>query len=260
VQNMSGDGIRVSGTGVLSIGAGVSSTGNGIAGNNTAADGLHVLDQGVVVIDVPGGGAATHFDSNTAHGIFVQAGGSVTVTGVVAGGGAGTVTTNSNTLAGLWIEQTPSANPPMNSITGLVSWANLGNGIRVVAGSALTLRNSYVLANQTNGIMLTTRVVNATRTNDISHVDLGSTGNFGANVLQASLGSNPNLGAGICLAMDRTAGVGLRAEGNVFSGPRDCGKTNPGAVSRNTTCTNAVDVSVRNNGQTANNIDVTNCQ
>ena len=260
VKNMASDGIRVAGTGVLSIGVGVSSTGNGVAGNNTAADGLHVQDQGKATIAVASGAAPTHFDSNSAHGIFVTGNGSINLTGVAGTGGDGTVTANGNTLAGLWIEQTPAANPAMNTVTGLVSWANTGNGIRAVAGSALTLRKSFVLANQTNGVMVSTLVVNNTQTNDVSHLDLGASGSAGANVLQASLGQNPNGGAGICLAINRTAGGTLKAEGNVFSGPRNCATANPGTLTRNATCANAVDVSVRVTGPTTNTIDVANCQ
>ncbi|HVW29136.1 MAG TPA: hypothetical protein VHC69_27410 [Polyangiaceae bacterium] len=260
VKNMASDGIRVSGTGVLTIGPGVSSTGNGVAGGNATADGLRLNDQAQVIIAAPSGGAASHFDSNSAHGIFVTGNGSVTVTGAPSTNGAGTVTANSNVLAGVWIEQTPAANPATNSITGLVAWANQGNGIRAVGGSALTLRSSYVLANATNGVLVSTYNTNGTTSNDVSHMDFGSSSSAGANVLQASLGQNPNGGAGICLNVARNAGATLKARGNIFSGPRDCSKSNAGTLTRNATCTNDVDVSVHVTGATSDTIDVTNCQ
>jgi hypothetical protein len=260
VKNMASDGIRVSGTGVLSIGAGVSSTGNGVAGGNATADGLRLNDQAKVTIDVPGGSTPSHFDSNTAHGIFVTGNGSVTVTGVPGTGGAGTVTANTNALAGVWIEQVPVANPAANAITGIVAWANAGNGIRAVGGSSLTLRQSYLLANAQNGILVSTYNVNGNTSNSVAHMDFGATGSAGANVLQAALGQNPNGGAGICLGVARTAGVTLKAQGNVFSGPRDCSKPSAGTLTRNATCANAVDISVRVTGVTSNTIDVTTCQ
>jgi hypothetical protein len=260
VKNMASDGIRVSGAGVLTIGPGVTSTGNGVAGGNATADGLRLNDQAKVTIDVPNAPASSHFDSNSAHGIFVTGNGSVTITGVAGTGGAGTVTANGNTLAGVWIEQVPATNPAANSITGLVAWANSGNGIRVLGGSSLTLRQSYVLANGQNGIMVSTYNANVTISNSVAHMDFGASGSVGANTLQASLGQNPNGGAGICLSIARNSGATLKAQGNVFSGPRDCSKPSAGTLTRNATCANAVDVSVRTNGGTSNNIDVTTCQ
>src|SRR5260221_12557344 len=148
---MASDGIRVQNAGVLTIGQGVTSTGNGVAGNNTAADGLHVLDQGKASIDVTSGDPV-HLDGNTAHGIFVTGTGSGTVNGTPGTGGAGTITTNSNTLAGGGIQQEPGRTPPVNTTPGLAARANTGNGIRVVGRSALPLCTRYALPDPANRV------------------------------------------------------------------------------------------------------------
>jgi hypothetical protein len=259
VHAMAGDGILVHNVGQLDIGPGVTSTGNGT--QNAPADGLHVTDNGVVTIDVTSGDAV-HLDSNTAHGILVDGSGSITLTGKPGAGGTGTVTTNENGFAGLWIEQTPGAGAPNNVVTGLVSWANTANGIRLVGGSAVTLRGSVALANQANGVLVSTYVNGAIRSNNTSLMDLGTAGqnpSYGGNTFQASLGANPNLGAGICLSLDRTAGSKLNAAGNVFAGPTNCASSTA-TLTSNATCSKAVDVSVRTTGPTANSIDVSQCK
>ncbi len=221
VSSMLHDGIHVTGAATLNVGAGVSSTQNGTT--TTGADGLHVSNTSTVTINVTSG-AATHFDNNSAHGIFVNGTASIALTGTPGTNGTGTVTTNGNTAAGIWIEQTPGATLPLNTISGLVSWANQGNGIRIVAGSAVQLRNSIVLANAANGVLVSTNTTATPPSDDTSKIDLGTTTgpSYGKNTLQASLGSNPNSGAGICLQLTRNAGSVLNAAGNIFAGPVDC--------------------------------------
>jgi hypothetical protein len=259
VQNFGRDGVRVQGTGGLTIGAGTSSTGNGTAAQT--ADGLHILDQGAAFINVTSGDAV-HFNSNSAHGIMVTGSGSVTITGTPGTGGNGTVTANENQLAGVWIEQTPGGTAPNNAITGLVAWANVGNGARFVGGSSVKLRSSLLLANQGSGVIVSTYTAAALRSNDVSKIDLGTAGGTaspGGSTVQASLGSNPNLGAGICLELDRLAGSTLNAAGNIFAGPTNCASSTA-TLTRNNTCSGAVDVSVRVAGPSANNIVVASCQ
>jgi len=257
IQNMSHDGIAVVGTGQLTVQSGVQSTSNGT--NSNTGDGLRITDQAHVVLNVTSGDAV-HFDQNTAHGIRVQSAGSIALTAAPSTGGAGTVTTNHNAAAGLWIEQTPGSSPPANVVTGLVSWANTTNGIRIVAGSSATLRQSYVLANGSNGIIVSTSVNGSTRSNDVTQIDLGTTAgpSYGGNVVQAALGNNPNAGAGICLALDRMAGSQLNAAGNMFAGPTDCA-TSSATLHTATSCSGAVDYAVQSSGSTTNTVVVSPC-
>jgi hypothetical protein len=258
VQNMGGDGIRVVGSGVLSIRAGVHVTLNGTSGS--PADGLYVTDQGRAKIDVTAGDPV-HFDRNTARGIYVNKSAAIELNGSPGSGGNGTITTNSNLTAGLWIEQTPAANLPLNTVTGLVSWANPGYGMRIAAGSAARVRQSYVLANGASGILVSTYINGMTRNNDTSKINLGTSAgpSYGGNTVQAALGSNPNVGAGICLTLDRGAGAALNAAGNLFAGPIDC-STSTATLRRSTRCSGSVDYAVRNNGPTSNTIVVARCR
>jgi hypothetical protein len=212
VSNFATAGILVQNGGVLSIGAGVTSTGN--------PDGLHVAGSGTptVTINVPSAGPATHFDSNTVHGILVTANGSITLTGVVTSTAippTGTVTTNHNTAAGIWVQQTPGT-PPLNTITGVVSYANTGNGLRFVGGSSVQLRGSLSLGNAGSGVIVSAGA--GAPGNNIAKIDLGDAtgGTAGGNTLQAPFGAGQNGHSGICLAMRANAGT-LLAAGNVFS-------------------------------------------
>jgi hypothetical protein len=258
VQNMGLDGIRVVGSGALSIRAGVHTTLNGTSGS--PADGLYVTDQAHVKIDVTVGDPV-HFDRNTARGIYVNKSAAIELSGTPSSGGNGTITTNSNVTAGLWIEQTPTASLPLNSITGLVSWANASYGMRVAAGSVARVRQSFLLANGASGILVSTYVNGTTRNNDTSKINFGTTAgpSYGGNTVQAALGSNPNAGAGICLTLDRAAGAVLNAAGNVFAGPTDC-STSTATLRKSTRCSGSVDYAVRNNGPSSNTIVVARCR
>jgi hypothetical protein len=251
-------GILVQNGGVLSIGAGVTSTGN--------PDGLHVTNTGQVTISVPPG-AATHFDTNTVHGILVDANGSIALTGAVTSAAVpptGTVTTNHNTAAGIWVEQTPGS-AAQNTITGLVSYANAGNGIRFVGGSNVKLRASVSLGNAASGVIVSAGMGAAAAANDIGNIDLGDPadagGSLGENTVQAPLGNGENGNAGICLAMRANAGT-LLAAGNAFA-TANCATT-AGAVTLNdkgcgnvAACTgNVCDIGYSGAG---NDIDVSLC-
>jgi hypothetical protein len=227
VTGMLDDGILVQG-GSVAIGAGVVSTANGVTTATRA--GLHVTNSGIAVIDVPSGSAATTFNDNTAHGILVDRSGSITVTGSVtdAATGTGTVETNGNVLAGVWIEQTPiNGAPPLNSITGLVSFANTGgNGMHLFGGSHVLVRSSAFLNNSGNGVIISTYGAGTpTANNSVANIDLGTSGaggSSGLNTFQAAFAGAPhNGGSGICLAT-ANGGASLNAAGNQFSEASPC--------------------------------------
>jgi hypothetical protein len=268
VTAFANDGILVENAGILTIGAGVTSSFNGTAA--AAHDGLHVTGTGHAIIDVPTGQAPTHFDNNTNHGILVDGTGSIALTGVVtsATAGTGTITTNTNNLAGLWLAQTPgtvAAPVPENVVDGLVSFGNTGgNGIRIVAGSAIQLRNSATLGNSASGVNVSSAGFGPGGSNDISHIDLGSpatadaSASFGNNIFQEALGAaGHNVGVGICLQTRAGAGT-LLAAGNEF-GATDCSAAADAggmALTVNATCNGGVDIGITAPG---NDIDVSNC-
>jgi hypothetical protein len=218
VTGMAKEGIHV-GAGGVAIGPGVVSTLNGVAGTPALArQGLHVTGSGTAVIAVSAGQPATQFNANTAHGILVDEGGSVQISGVVtdATTGTGTVETNGNAIAGLWIEQTPGT-PPTNTVTGLVSFgATAGNGVRVFGGSSLVLTQSALLGNAGNGIAIGTYVSGTTRNDSLALIDLGDATTSGGNTLQAASPVS-NAGVGICLDVAANTGA-LSAVGNTFQG------------------------------------------
>jgi hypothetical protein len=221
VSGMLGDGIHVNG-GVVTIGQGVVSTKNGIQPTTRTgyqSPGLHVTGTGEAIINVPSGDTPTQFNANTAHGILVDQTGYIDLTGAVTNGamGTGTIQTNGNLPAGVWIQQTPGANIPRNIITGLVSYQNTGgNGMRIVAGSSVTVRSSAFLANAADGVIVSTYGTGATAVNDMSKIDLGDATGNGDNTFQAPLGAGNNGNAGLCIAVAANAGV-LSAVGNQFS-------------------------------------------
>jgi hypothetical protein len=266
VTGFANDGILVEDTGILTIGAGVTSTLNGTI-PAALHDGLHVTGSGNAIINVPSGSTPTQFDANTNHGILVDGSGSITLTGVVtsATAGTGTITTNGNNEAGLWIAQTPgtAATPaPENVVTGLVSFGNTpGNGIRIVAGSNIKLRSSAALGNSASGVYISSAGVGPGGSNDISHIDLGTpatagvAASYGNNTLQEPLGSaGHNVGVGICLETRAGAGT-LLAAGNIF-GASDCA-TAATDLTVNATCTLGVDLGITT--AVGNDIDVSQC-
>jgi len=209
------DGILVEDAGALTIGPGVTSTLNGTVLARKA--GLHVTGSGEAVIDVPSGASPTHFDRNTNHGILVEVNGAISLTGTIIDGtqGTGTITTTGNYAAGIWIDQTPGM-PPQNVISGLVAFGSTnGNGIRIVAGSNVKLRNSSSLGNQGSGVLVTDTAASS----DISMIDLGNPvgPDYGNNILQALVGSGANGASGICLEVRASSGI-LLAAGNLFGG------------------------------------------
>jgi hypothetical protein len=260
ITGMINNGILVNG-GALTIGQGVVASKNGTAVRN--GNGLSVQG-GEAIISVTSG-TATTFNSNSAHGILVGGSGFIHLTGSVtsAASGTGTVETNANTLAGVWIQQ--AAGAPQNVISGLVSFGNTaGNGMRIVGGSNVQVRNSAFLGNSNNGVIVSTGT--GANANSLAGIDLGTSGTGGSNggnTFQASLGSGNNGGAGICLAVAANSGT-LNAAGNTFhaatctSGSPTLTLNNGGCANSATLCTGGV-CDLGENNATGNTFDVATC-
>jgi hypothetical protein len=133
---------------------------------------------------------------------------------------------------------------PVNTLTGIVAWANQGgHGVTIAAGSAVVLRGSYLLSNNNAAVQITAGGFG--NNTDVSKIDLGTLASAGKNTLQASLGSGQNGGGGICMVLGGGGGVNaqLTAMGNIFSGPRDCSGVTPGQISGGrVACANHVDI------------------
>jgi hypothetical protein len=257
IQNFMGEGVTATGTAILSIGQGVTVTGNGFG---RTASGMHVSGNAHVGINVASGAPPALFTANAQHGILVNGNGSLSVLGIQSGG-TGTVECLQNAVSGLAIAQTPALATAQNTINGLVVVGTTGgNGIRIEAGSKVNISNSYSLGNVGSGILVTTSVIGRIRNNDVSNVVLGTTATAGNNTFQASVGSNPNQGAGICLALDVASGT-LMARGNLFSKAANCAATAAVLSFSNTGCGADRDLGlIPQAGSTAgNDIDVMKC-
>ena len=194
ITGMGSSGILVN-AGACQIGAGVLANDNGTT--TSPGHGLEITAGEAFV--VPNSTTATTFNGNTAHGILVEGSGNVTIVGSVtsASTGVGTVETNGNVLAGVWIENTVTVGHHSSSITGLVSFGNTGgNGLHVFAGSSVTVRSSAFLGNKGNGVLVS-QGTGATATGSVDGIDLGDATTNGLNTFQAPLGSANNTGVGI---------------------------------------------------------------
>jgi hypothetical protein len=139
--------------------------------------------------------------------------------------------------------------------------ATIGNGIRFEGGSNVKLRNSSSLGNNGNGVLIATSVTGSNRNNALANIDLGKPSDPGNNVLQASGGQDPNQGAGICLQMDENSGT-LSAQGNVFSGGKNCATTAASLTFNNGNCNGNRDLGLNASGSgstNGNDIDVLQC-
>ncbi len=230
VQNFATVDVEVNGAATasaLAVGSGVQCLG--------AGDGLLVTGPGASATVTPGaGGHPILFNGNTAHGIRVIGGGILTVTGTVGATppSSSTVVANGNGIAGIWIQ---TASATQSVISGVVSTGSTaGNGIRIIPGSNVQVRNSWLLGNSHgNGIDIEN---NGGGVGTVNTIDLG-TGTTGAaaggNVLQSVSGANPNAGAGICLTLPGAdTPVTLMAEGNIFQNEVNCGTTAAALVTR----------------------------
>jgi hypothetical protein len=236
ITGMLSSGILVN-AGVVTINAGVVSNDNGTA--TSAGHGLDV-EAGEAIV-TGGATAATTFNGNSAHGILVEGTGLINLTGAVttANPGVGTVETNGNVLAGVWMQQTPGAVTLTSStITGLVSFGNTGgNGMHIVVGSRVTVRGSVFLGNKVNGVNISGG--NGVGTVDsMAGIDLGNTTTNGANTFQAPMNQGNNEAAGICIDV-ANGQAALLAVGNQFQAT-NCATTAATLYLNATTCTNSV--------------------
>ncbi|HMI85063.1 MAG TPA: hypothetical protein VK550_13270 [Polyangiaceae bacterium] len=259
IQNFLREGIRVANGGVLTIKQGVTVTQSGTTSGRRS--GLLVTGTGHVSINVAAGQATTAFNGNTMHGIQVEGTGSVSILGALAGP-TSTIECRGNAVAGLAIAQTPGTNLPANSIDGVLSFgATIGNGLRIEGGSNVKIRNSSILGNNASGIAVVTWVSGASRNNVLAGIDLGKPSDPGNNVLQTSGGQDPNQGAGICLQMDENSGT-LSAQGNAFSGGKNCAATAASLTFNSGNCNGNRDLGLIPSGggsTNGNDIDVSLC-
>ena len=156
---------------------------------------------------------------------------------------------------------------PLNTISGLVAWANQNYGARLFGGSKVKVRGSVFGSNAIDGILVSNGSTSAAG-NDLTNVDLGTNGDPGLNWLQTPLGSaGTNLTAGLCVGM--TPGMGaltLNARGNQFATTSvtqaDCSMASPPVptITKAGTCQNhnSIGGSTAAAGTTVT-IDVANC-
>jgi hypothetical protein len=266
IENFAANGVTVAdakaAASVLAVGDGVQSSGNG-------AEGLSV--GGTSTVTITGSAASpTEFNDNGAHGVYVRDAAAITVNGAVGAAppSTSTVIASGNGQAGVWIEQT-AGTAAKNTLTGLVcTTSSMGNGLRIVPGSNVTVRSGWFLGNTASGIDIE-NVAGGAGTG-IANIDLGTAASPGANVVQAPPGGSVNGNAGICLQIAAGAGVQLTARGNVFGGNGTAAvncATGPGALrtagAGSLKCENHADVGGNviafPDGGAGNTIDVTQC-
>jgi hypothetical protein len=257
ISNTGDDGIQVT-SGTAQIGTGVHVTGAGTPSSRRS--GL-LVSGGTANIEVAASEPATSFESNTQSGIAVTGAGVLNITGAAVTGGGRTVVCQNNVNGNVDFAQTPVTATPTSTIDGLYSWASTsGDGLHVLAGSKLKVRNSVFQANGGNGIRIASAGASAAA-NSLANIDLGMSGssNFGRNVLQTQAGSDPNVGAGLCIDLATDAGAqSLSALGNLFAG-RDCTTSSPGAITASASCTGATDLGVVPRTGTTVTVNTNNC-
>jgi hypothetical protein len=213
---------------------------------------------------VPAGTAQTLFEANSGPGITVgpaaefDATGAVTTTPV---NGSGTIVIRSNRGAGhfgagISIEQAGNSTR-VHDLRGILVWGHpQGPGLLIRGGARVKLRNSVLLANKTNGVLVSPGTDPAA-SNDLSRIDLGVAGDFGRNHLQAAATANPNGGAGLCIErVMSTQTLNVRARGNIFAA-KDCTVANAGAIRSATDCTVSSDVAIAPGNLVT--VEVNNC-
>jgi hypothetical protein len=187
-----------------------------------------------------------------------------TPTGSAAGGPA--VVAENNGVANLYIEQTPVTTdggaPPTNSIYSLVAGGSKATyGIRVFGGSSLTLRDSETPANTLDGILISPYNVKGVKSNDLSHIDLGTVASPRGNMFQWGTGQSVTIlgttiaaaydgSAGICLDIPGGAGEKLNAAGNTFE-TANCESATT-ALNTSAACASRVDVGITGKGNSVN--------
>ena len=272
-------------SGVLTVQGGLNVTG---AGGNGA---IHVLHNGKITLNAGPGPDAISLSNNTYGIVVTDRGQvtatGVATWPLVNGGSQGTFVIKGNTTAGLYIlpcvsvasqysaNQVAAPLPaaiavqgscssatltglgtasPANSFDGIAVWdqnSGTANGVRLMAGANVKIRNSVILGSARSGVYVengpTATIVNAggnpvnwTYTVfDLATIDLGTAGSGGGNVLQAAQGSGlTNKGAGVQMAITNNKGQTLNAVGNTLQDAAiktqtiNCSTTS-GTVSRN---------------------------
>ncbi len=266
IQNFKNEGILVATSGSaaasLTIGKGVTVSGNG-------GDGL-LVQSGTATLNNTTGtlNLADTFSGNGAHGIRVAGAGVLNLAGTPGANppNTSTVIVTNNTTAGIWIEN-PTATT-QSVISGVVSTLSSGgNGMRIIPGSNVKVRGSWLLHNTVNGIDVENNTGGTSTA--IANIDLGTGtagGDAGGNTLQDVSSGKPNGGAGLCLRLPTLlASVTLKARGNTFQNGAVCTSTGPGGTLVTNvakTCTGGVDVGgtiAATDAGAGNKIDVTTC-
>jgi hypothetical protein len=261
LQNTGDDGVRVlKGRGVIGPGVTVSDAGTAINKQSGV-----LVTSGTAEIRGGTGANRTILQNNKEYGLSVTGTGEVNVIAgapdiTPAPNGDGTIIVRGNASGGVFIAQA-GANLKVNDITGLVSWNNLGPGLKVLGGSKLKLRKSVLLSNTGSGLVINQTDATAAG-NDTTGIDLGKAFDAGANILQMAMGAtnHPNTESGLCVVLAATQGAhAVSALGNVFSGPRNCATANPGKITTSAVCADKVDLALPVVAGTTVTVDTTSC-
>jgi hypothetical protein len=239
VASATGDGIRVT-SGDVTLNSGVQVT-------DCTQDGLSVSGGRVSISNGTATNPTTLFNANGRYGISVSQNSVLSVVGEISGNTRSAVVQNNVNNN---INFDSSSNTP-SSINGLYDFGSRGgDGLHIIAGSRITVRNSTFLGNSANGIHI---FGSGTAADDVltERIDLGSgtAGDLrGRNTLQvANPPTSQNGGAGLCVgALSTNAGAQtVQAQANIFPGD-DCGSnSNPApTVVRSTSCNGSTDIGV----------------
>jgi hypothetical protein len=129
--------------------------------------------------------------------------------------------------------------------------------VQLFGGEKVKVRASVLLNNKLNGLLVTSSDSSAA-SNNLGTIDLGVAGDPGRNLIQTAAGSNPDL-TGLCVQMSTGQGpLALSAEGNIFSGPTDCGSST-NTIVRSGSCAGGVDIGVIGATGTTVTIDLATC-
>jgi hypothetical protein len=203
------------------------------AGTRAHDNGAGLIATGTAVVNVDGAGATeaqpTQVSTNAGNGIEVRGQARVNVAGTLAQQtpGAGTVVVKGNAGDGVYVEQLlvaqGSPGPAGMTVTGLVSAQNGASGMHLFGGSGVKVRRSYLSDNTLHGVYVQTDPAfigggaGANDGNDVSRLDLGTSGDPGLIVLQDN--GNPNGRKGVCLEVTSGNDLNgpLKLQGNVFA-------------------------------------------
>ena len=266
-----GDAVLVNGAStVLTLDEGVTLT--------KSLDGLHVTDSATVDCANTNQANPDAFTANTQDGVLVDKTGALSFQGAAGVLGAGSIVASSNGSAlgggGIVFQPTgPGSNMPASLLSGVVAWGNPQFGLDLQGGSNVKVRNTYTGANGTGVEVRSTTVLGGAGGDDTSHIDLGTTSDFGKNTFQSLAptdgGANAqNTTAGLCWAINPNKSQTLEAQGNYWvnvgsTASLDCTQTNPGPVSYTAGCAGGVDLGgpgvQLTGGPAANTVDVNNC-